>query len=85
MGVGALSCLLAGRLVGLSSQYAAIYYPGSELYALGDVVFLTASVFAWMTWRGRTRRLRLEISMAMIAPVALVVVAGEITGTDYLH
>lgn len=85
MGTGALLCLLAGHLVGVSSQYAAVYYPGSGLYAPGDIVFLTAPVFAWMTWRCRTRRLRLEISMAMVAPVALVGVASEIAGTDYLH
>ena len=85
MGTGALLCLLAGRLVGVSSRYAAVYHPGSGLYALGDIVLLTAPVSAWMTWRGRTRRLRLEISMAIIAPVVLVVVAGEIMGTDYLH
>jgi len=85
MGTGALLCLLAGRLVGMSSQYAAVYHPGSGLFALGDIVFLTAPVFAWMTWRGRTRRLSLGMSMAMIAPVALVVVAGEIMETDYLH
>jgi hypothetical protein len=85
MGTGALLCLLAGRLVAESSPYAAVYHPGSGLYALGDIVFLTTPVFAWMTWRGRTRRLRIEISMAMIAPVGLVAVAGEIMGTDYLH
>jgi hypothetical protein len=85
MGVGALLCLLVGQLVGMSSQYAAVYHPGSMLYALGDIVFLTAPVFAWMTWRGRPIRLKLGMSMAMIAPVALVVVAGQIMGTDYLH
>jgi hypothetical protein len=84
MATGALLCLLAGRLVGVSS-YAAVYHPGSALFALGDIVFLTAPVFAWMTWRGRTTRLSLGMSMAMIAPVAVVVVAGEIMGTDYLH
>jgi phosphoglycerol transferase MdoB-like AlkP superfamily enzyme len=84
MATGALLCLLAGQLVGMSSQYAAVYHPGSALFALGDIIFLTAPVFAWMTWRGRTRRLSLAVSMAMIAPVALVVVAGEIMGTEYL-
>lgn len=85
MATGALLCLLAGRLVSMSSQYAAVYHPGSALFALGDIVFLTGPVFAWMTWRGRTRRLSLGVSMAMIAPVALVMVAGGIMGTDYLH
>jgi hypothetical protein len=85
MATGALLCLLAGRLLGVSSPYAAVYHPGSALFALGDIVFLTAPVFAWMTWRGRTTRLSLGMSMAMITPVAVVVVAGEILETDYLH
>jgi hypothetical protein len=42
MGTGALLCLLAGRLVDVSPPYAAVYHPGSELYALGDILFLTA-------------------------------------------
>jgi hypothetical protein len=83
MGTGALLCLLAGRLVA-ESPFAAVYHPGSALFALGDIVFLTGPVFAW-TWRRRTRRLSLGMSMAMIAPVALIAVAGEIMGTDYLH
>ena len=45
MGAGALLCLLVGRLVG-TSEYAAVYYPGSALFAIGDLLFLTVPAVA---------------------------------------
>jgi hypothetical protein len=83
MGAGALLCLLVGRLVG-TSEYAAVYYPGSALFAIGDLLFLTVPAVAWMILRGRNRRLNLELSLAMMTPVALVVVVGELVGLHYL-
>jgi hypothetical protein len=84
MGLGALLCFLLGRLIPASSIAATVYYPGSYLYATGDVFFLTVPVVAWMAFRGREWRHSLGIAVAMIGPVAAIVLVGELAGTAYL-
>ena len=84
MGLGALVCYLVVRLISTSPSYATSYRPGTFLFALGDIFFLTVPVVAWMILRGHGWRHSLEIAVAMIAPVALIIVLGQLAGFAYL-
>jgi hypothetical protein len=84
MVLGAVVCYLLGRLVPASSSFAAVYHPGTYLYTAGDVLFLTAPVVAWMIARGRSWRHSLEMAAAMSAPVAAIIVFGQLAGYGYL-
>jgi hypothetical protein len=84
MGLGALVCYLLGRLVPASSIFATVYHPGTYLYAIGDVLFLTVPVMTWMILRGRGWQRSLEMAVAMLAPVAAIVVLGQLAGYAYL-
>jgi hypothetical protein len=84
MGLGALLCFLLGRLIPGSSIVATVYYPGSYLYATGDVLFLTVPVVAWMIFRGHEWRHSLGMAVAMLGPVAAIALVGELAGYAYL-
>lgn len=84
MVLGASVCFLLGRLVPASSGFATAYHPGTFLFAIGDVLFLTVPVVAWMIVRGHGRRHSLEMALAMVAPVAMIAVVGELAGYAYL-
>lgn len=84
MAVGALVCLVVGGALRASGAYATVYAPGTVAYFLGDVLFLTLPVVAWMTLCGRGWRHSLELAAAMLAPVAAIVVLGEVTRGAYL-
>jgi hypothetical protein len=83
MSVGALVCYLMGRLIPASSSFATVYYPGAYLYTAGHVFFLVTPVVAWMMVRGDSWRHSMEMALAMIAPVAAIVVLGELAGYAY--
>ena len=83
MSVGALVCYLIGRLIPASSSFATVYYPGAYLYTAGDVFFLVTPVVAWMMVRGDSWRHSMEMAAAMIAPVAAIIVLGELAGYAY--
>jgi hypothetical protein len=84
MALGALVCFLLGRLVRESSTFATAYHPGTVLYFLGDIFFLTLPVVAWMIFRGRGWWHGVELGVAMLVPVAVIVVIGELTRFDHL-
>jgi hypothetical protein len=84
MVLGASACYLLGRLVPVSSGLATAYHPGTYLFTIGDVLFLSVPVVAWMIVRGHGRRHSLEMALAMVAPVAMIAVAGELAGYAYL-
>ena len=84
MGLGALVCYLMVRLISTSPSYATIYRPGTFLFAIGDIFFLTVPVFAWMIVRGHGWRHSLEIAVAMIVPIAVIIVLGQLAGYAYL-
>jgi hypothetical protein len=84
LSLGALVCFLLGRLVSASSSLATFYHPGTVLFAIGDVIFLTVPVIAWMIIRGHSQRRSLEMAVAMIAPVTVIAVLGELSGAAYL-
>ena len=84
MVLGALICYLLGLLIPASSSYAVAYHPGTYLYAAGDILFLTVPVIVWMVIRGHSWRRSLETVVAMIAPVAAIILLGQLAGYDYL-
>ena len=84
MSLGALVCYLVVRLISSSPSYATSYRPGTFLFALGDIFFLTVPVVAWMILRGHGWRHSLAITVAMIVPVALIILFGELAGYAYL-
>jgi hypothetical protein len=84
MALGALVCLLVGRLIRAASISATDYQPGTVLFFIGDVFFLAAPVVGWMLFRDRAWRGALELAGALLAPVAAVVVFGAMTRSDYL-
>jgi hypothetical protein len=59
------------------------YQPGTFLFAVGDVFFLTVPVVTWMVFRGHSSRHILEMGVAMILPVIVIVVLGQLTVYDY--
>ena len=84
MGLGALVCYLLTRLIPASSSFATVYHPGTYLYAAGDLLFLTVPVVAWMIFRGYGWRHSREMAVAMGAPVAAIIVLGQLAGYAYL-
>lgn len=84
MVLGAFACYLLGRVVSGSSSLATAYRPGTYVFAIGDVLFLTVPVVAWMLFRGRGRRCSVEMALAMLAPVAVIALVGELAGYPYL-
>ena len=84
MALGAFVCYLLGRAVSGSSDFAMTYRPGTYVFAIGDVLFLTVPVVAWMAFRGRGRRFSGEMALAMIGPVAVIALMGELARIPYL-
>lgn len=84
MTLGAATCLALGRSIADATGIAASYRPGTYAYAAGDVFFLTVPVAAWMLLRGRGRRHSGEIVLAMVAPIAVIALIGEVAGYPYL-
>ena len=84
MSLGALVCYLVVRLISTSPSYATSYRPGTFLFALGDIFFLTVPVVTRMILRGHGWRHSLEIAVAMMVPVALIILLGELAGYAYL-
>lgn len=84
MVLGALVCYLLGRMIPASSSLAKFYRPGTYLFAISDVLFLTVPLVAWMIIRDYSRQFSLEMAVAMIAPVAVIALVGELAGSTYL-
>jgi hypothetical protein len=83
MVLGAFGCYLLGRLVS-DTSLASAYRPGTYLFAIGDVFFLTAPVMVWMLFRGHSGRQATEMAMVMLAPVAFIALVGELAEYPYL-
>jgi hypothetical protein len=84
MVLGATICFLLGRLIPASSSFATVYHPGTYLYTAGDILFLIVPVVVWMIFRGYGRRHSLEMAVAMLAPVAAIIMLGQSAGYAYL-
>jgi uncharacterized membrane protein YoaK (UPF0700 family) len=84
MALGAFVCYALGPVISDRSGLALAYHPGTYLFAIGDVLFLTVPVAAWTLIRERDWRPSLEIALAMVAPLAIVVLPGEVMRFPYL-
>jgi phosphatidylserine synthase len=84
MALGAFVCYALGRLISDTSGLASAYHPGTYLFATGDVLFLTVPVVAWTLFRERRWRPSLEMALAMVAPVAMIALVGEVMRYPYL-
>jgi hypothetical protein len=84
MGLGAFVCYLVVRLISGVGSFSTAYRPGTFLFAVGDVLFLTIPVLAWMIFRGHGWRHSLKVALVMISPVAVIMVLGQFTAYDYL-
>jgi hypothetical protein len=84
MVLGALICCLVVRLISSSSNFSTIYYPGTYLFAIGDLLFLAVPAVVWMLFRKISWQYSMEMLIAMIAPVAAFMVLGQLTAYDYL-
>jgi hypothetical protein len=83
MVLGAFVCFQLGRVISDASSLRVAYHPGTYLYAIGDVLFLSVPVVVWRRFRGRGWRHSLELALAMIGPVAIIAVVGELAGYAY--
>lgn len=83
MALGAGVCLVIGGMLRASDDYAVIYHPGTVLYFVGDLFFLTVPVVLWSIGRGWGWRQGLSLAAAMLLPVAAILVVGEIATLDY--
>ncbi len=84
MMLGASVCYLLGRLIPASSSLATAYHPGTYLFTIGDILFLNGPVVTWMLFRGHGWRHSLEMALAMLAPVTLIMVVGQLAEYAYL-
>jgi len=84
MALGALVCFFVGGALQTASMLATVYRPGTVMFFLGDVFFLTVPVVAWMVFCGRGWQHSLELAAAMLAPVVAIVVVGVMTQSAYL-
>jgi hypothetical protein len=83
MSLGAFVCYLVVRLISDAASFRIAYRPGTLLFAVGDVLFLTMPVIAWMIFRGYSWRHSLGIAVAMIVPVVVIIMLGQLTAYDY--
>lgn len=84
MALGALICYLVIQLISKSSSVAKTYRPGTALFAIGDLLFLSVPVVIWMIFRKYDWRYSVEMAVVMIAPAASIMVLGQLTAYDYL-
>jgi hypothetical protein len=84
MALGAFVCYALGSVIGDRSGLVPAYHPGTYLFAIGDVLFLTVPVAAWILIRERHWRPGLEMALAMAAPVAIVALVAEVLRYPYL-
>jgi hypothetical protein len=84
MALGAFVCYALGPLISDRLGLALAYHPGTYMFAIGDVLFLTVPVAAWTLIRERDWRPSLEMALAMVAPVAMIALVGEVKRYPYL-
>jgi hypothetical protein len=82
--LGALVCLVLGGVIRASPTYAPLYHPGTVLYFVGDLFFLTVPVVTWTIVRGDGWRNGLALAAARLVPVFAIVVLGELVRIDHL-
>lgn len=82
--LGAALCLATGLVVRPILPEPIGYAPGSVLYFVGDVLFLTAPAVAWARLRTGDWSRALELAIAMLAPVVAIATVGQLLERDSL-
>jgi hypothetical protein len=67
-----------------SPIYGAAFQSGTDLFILGDGLFMTLPMSAWMIARGHGWRHSLEMGSAMLAPGLAIIVLGWLGAEAYL-
>lgn len=84
MGVGGFLFSLLLRHIPESSNYAAAFARGTYPRAIVSSLFMTVPMVAWMIVRGHGWRHSWEMTGAMLAPVAAIIVLRLLGGDVYL-
>src|SRR5512143_31056 len=72
------------NLIPPSSIFAAAFKSGTILYSLTMAVFMTVPMVAWMIVRGHGWRHSAEMAIAMLAPMAVVIILRLLGADTYL-
>lgn len=67
-----------------TARYAAFFEFGTNPFDLAMGVFMTVPMVGWMLVRGHGRRHSAEMALAMLAPVAAILVLRQAGAEDYL-
>lgn len=84
MGIGGFLFSLLLRQIPESSSYAAVFARGTYLRAIVSSLFMTGPMVAWMIIRGHGWWHSLEMTGAMLAPVAAIIVLRLLGSDAYL-
>jgi energy-converting hydrogenase Eha subunit A len=84
MGIGGFLFSLLLRQISESSSYAAVFARGTYLRAIVSSLFMTVPMVAWMILRGHSWRHSWEMTGAMLAPVAAIIVLRMLGADPYL-
>lgn len=84
MGVGGFLFSLLLRQIPESSSYAAVFARGTYLRAIVSSLFMTVPMVAWMIVRGHGWRHSWEMTGAMLAPVAAIIVLRMLGADAFL-
>lgn len=84
MGVGGFLFSVLLRQIPESSSYAAVFARGTYLRAIVSSLFMTVPMVAWMVIRGHGWRHSWEMTGAMLAPVAAIIVLRMLGVDDHL-
>ncbi|MDT8307391.1 MAG: hypothetical protein RRC07_15780 [Anaerolineae bacterium] len=67
-----------------TARYAAFFKFGTNPFDLAMGMFMTVPMVGWMLVRGHGRRHSAEMALAMLAPVAAILVLRQAGAEDYL-
>lgn len=84
MGIGGFLFSLLLRQIPESSSYAAAFARGTYLRAIVSSLFMTVPMVAWMIVRGHGWRHSWEMTGAMLAPVAAIIVLRMLGADAFL-
>ena len=84
MGIGGFLFSLLLHLIPESSSYAVVLARGTYLRAIVSSLFMTVPMVAWMILRGHGWRHSWEMTGAMLAPVAAIIVLRMLGVDVYL-
>jgi hypothetical protein len=84
MGLGMVIYGLLVHQLRASSSYAAAFQSGTNLFIIGDGLFMTAPMVAWMVLRGHGWRHSADMAGAMLAPGAAIIVLRLLGADTYV-